>query len=375
MTTTVTPVTISDVMPVPKIDYRVIDLRSVSLEMGREKPNAKRKIISANIDGQVVNPTDRFTGSLSSLYGFSENIFKYFDPDEVIERIIDRGAGDKIRVSIQENVDGSHTVLGASKPSKSLITNDDLLYSLLENKVDGKTVTYSDGVVRSQHKPTRMGDVGWSVGGDEMINRFVVDTPIDGYGLPASYLMLIRQVCINGAVAYAKAFKSQINIGNNHKISSLTSPIVTFNRFVESYNNEEGFSVVRSRVETAFKTPASLDEFYGLHRLLSKDSEKNSKIASVMDKMIDLGGDALKIYGIVSLDQLNSKVRRRVPVNCTVYDLMNVATEVGTHYTNVINSRRIDGWVGTLLSNSGGYDLEGAMANNEQPQDLFAEAN
>ena len=49
-------------------------------------------------------------------------------------------------------------------------------------------------------------------GGEDHKQRIAVHTPIDGYGSPAVYLALLRQVCSNGMVAMSKAFKTSLNI-------------------------------------------------------------------------------------------------------------------------------------------------------------------
>lgn len=376
--------TVLDMLPVPKIDYVPMSVSDISMAIEHGQSGSK-EIVDFKLAGEKMYYTSRFGQSLGSIFGFSESIFKFFDPSEVVERITERGFGDAIRVAIQENVDGSKTALAAAKPNKSFVRADDLLFELMERSTGKSNIQYAAGVVTSMHKPSRMGDSVFQIGGSDMLNRFVVETPIDGFGLPAAYISLLRQVCSNGMIGYAKAFKSQIQLGNAPTFAAgkiISDAIPTFRRFLDSYNNEEGYSIIRSRLEAAHSSPASLDEFYGIYSLLNrgdmrslhgdtKEVDKGYIQSPLNSKMVELVGDVQKLYGIVSLDQMATKSRRRVPVGCTVADLINLATEVGTHKANTEQSRKIQGWVGTMLSNAGGYDLEGTIKEGETPKDLF----
>jgi hypothetical protein len=55
---------------------------------------------------------------------------------------------------------------------------------------------------------------------------------------------------------------------------------------------------------------------------------------------------------------VNTKKLKTLPAKCSVYDLINFATEVATHHSDTTAARRLHGWVGGLISNE--YDLEGA---------------
>ena len=44
-------------------------------------------------------------------------------------------------------------------------------------------------------------------------------------------------------------------------------------------------------------------------------------------------------------------------MRCTVYDLINFATEVASHHAEAEGARKIQAWVGDCLANE--YDMEG----------------
>src|SRR5690606_38441224 len=77
---------------------------------------------------------------------------------------------------------------------------------------EGSDIRYCDGVVESSHVP-RAGANSFEISGDAFANRFVMSTPIDGYGLPNIYLSLLRQICSNGMVGYAKTFRTTLALG------------------------------------------------------------------------------------------------------------------------------------------------------------------
>jgi hypothetical protein len=68
-------------------------------------------------------------------------------------------------------------------------------------------------------------------------------------------------------------------------------------------------------------------------------------------------GDLSKIYGLANLDTLSIKRQRCLPAKAKVYDAINFASEIATHQATPQGSRRLNGYIGDLIS--GEYDLEG----------------
>lgn len=360
---------------IPKIDYNLIDLRSIKMEMSPPKINTKPKVENMTIDGRSVEFTNRFGNSLCSLYGFSPTIFKFFAPEEVIDRIIRHTSyGNNVRVAF-ETADEKTKVLAVSRPTKPYIRANSL-DSMLD-RLDGKDIRYHNGVITSAHSPSIGGDAPFSICGDTFFNRYIIDIPIDGYGLPSAYVSLLRQICLNGAVGYAKAFRSSIQLGTKD-----AEVLTTMERFIDSFNNEEGYAAIRQRFESSANSPASLDEVYSLFSLLSRDYMKDlhkkfagsnqnpeSVDSPVFVKLRELAGDICDIYGLVNLDSLSAKKRRHIPAKCTIYDLLNFSSELATHYASTDAERKIQAWIGSTISSE--YDLEGTLNDDENPQDLF----
>lgn len=99
--------------------------------------------------------------------------------------------------------------------------------------------------------------------GDGFQHRFVLDTPVDGFGRPSVYLSLLRLVCSNGAVGYSSAFRSELSVGKGDE--GVAFALV---RVLEDFNNEDGFAAMRQRFESAARSWASVNEVHKLYKTL-----------------------------------------------------------------------------------------------------------
>src|SRR5262249_9143005 len=148
-----------------------------------------------------------------------------------------------------------------TSPQAAVIRHDDLMDLLGRHGVEG--CRYSNGVVRSEHAP-RLNPV-FRVGGDGFRNKYVVDTPIDGYGRPSVYLSLLRLVCSNGAVGYPRAFRGELAVGKGDG-----GVAFALTRVLDGFNNEEGYAALRDRFEAATRSWASVHEAQRLYRILAR---------------------------------------------------------------------------------------------------------
>ena len=232
-----------------------------------------------------------------------------------------------------------------------------------------QNIRYCDGVVESCHTP-RTGSNSFEISGDAFSNRFVMSTPIDGYGLPNIHLSLLRQICSNGMVGYAKTFRSALALGRGD--DDVKYSII---RALDGFNNDEGYAALRQRFEAAIRSWASVYEANSLYKLLVKslarrhvgwngatgdddngiatllrpqqaswsreaDSENADEIGSPMIMAFHrMTGDVSHIYGLANIDALSVKRQRTLPVSCTVYDLLNFVSEVATHHADDHGSR------------------------------------
>jgi hypothetical protein len=315
---------------------------------------------------------------LQCRFGFSPNIFRYFDHAEVFDRISERAPNDQIRFCVERSdttlKDG--VLLAVTNPSTATVRYDEMMGLL--DKYSAEKVSYADGIVRSSHKP-RVGAMPYQVAGDEFANEFVIDTPIDGFGRPNIYLSLMRLICSNGAIGFGKAFRSELATGK-------TDGDVAFAliRAMDSFNNEDGFAAMRQRFDVAARSWASVNEVQKLYKIMMAQGargqlakrgveyvdgqtiETSLPIFTAFDRMT---GNVTETYGLTNLDSLSVKRQRTLPVACKVYDLLNFATEVATHQSTDRGNRALQAYVGELLSTE--YDLEGTVDQFSDWRDFF----
>jgi hypothetical protein len=359
-------------MMMTTFNYVTTNVKSLRAHVDEQRTKTGRLLRKTcdkiEIDGQAAHPTSRFWNSLYSMYGFNGAFFKYFSHDEVFTRLQERDDDREIRVCVESD-NGVDKLLACTNPNSGLITYDELMD--LTSTLGGDKVRYANGVVESCHKPAvGAGDV--SIGGDQFTPHVTLSAPIDGYGLPSLYLSLLRQVCSNGLVAMDKAFQSRISVGK--KDGNVSYSIA---RHLQGYGNDEGYSAIRQRISSSQTSRASLFEVTDLYNAISRVKENISSVApedtagsmvqqeygmsnrfSVSRSLVNLAGDVSSLYGLASTSMVNTKKLKTLPAKCSVYDLINFATEVATHHSDTTAARRLHGWVGGLISNE--YDLEGA---------------
>jgi len=356
-------------------DYRTVSLKDLVVRSEVTK-TGKNVVKAVSLDGDDVQPSQRFWTSIFAKYGFNNQFFRYFDYPEVFGRIADRNATDQVRICVEtrniKTEKGNRerkTVLAATGVDRPLLKYDEI--SHLIKDYGGEQLQYANGIISATHSP-RIDGGEFKIGGDTFCNKFSLQAPIDGFGNPNLYLMLLRQICSNGAIGMAKAFRSQVAVGKGE------SGVFALTKALDGFNNEEGFAAIRQRFESAQNSWASVYETAQLYRTIAKAANQGGitggksfltdkwgaktegavteelPILSAFHKMT---GDTALTYGISNLDSLTVKRQRTLPVKCTVYDALNFATEVATHHANPEAARSLQAWVGQLIS--GEYDMEG----------------
>ncbi|MBY0526609.1 MAG: hypothetical protein K2R98_24650 [Gemmataceae bacterium] len=354
-----------------RFEYGVSRIRDLQV---RTAPTSKAQpgVAAVVLDGQPLVPTTRFWNSLHLRFGFTGNIFRYFRHDEVFQRISEVAPNDQIRWCVEWNGDQGK-LLAVTSPGTGLVAHDDLVHLLDRNEAE--TTTYTNGIVRSVHTP-RAGDT-FAIAGDSFQNKFVLDTPIDGYGKPQVYLSLLRLVCSNGAIAYTPVFRSEVNVGRGGRDTEFA-----VQRVLDGFNNEEGYAAMRQRFEASTKSWASLNEVNRLYRTLTRAHPRGRETVIGGDGAAEgmtekswqrafgrLTGDLTHTYGLVNLDALSVKRQRTLPAPCKVYDLLNFASEMATHHADAGGARTLQACLGDLIA--GEYDLEGTADHFGDWRDFF----
>jgi hypothetical protein len=388
-----------------KFDYDFLPINDLVVESETDPKSGRPIVKSVLVKDEPLQASDRFWTSLFARYGFNKAFFKYFSHSETFERISNVEQADRMRLCIERRTDSAgkltSTLMAVSNPTKPIVQHEELMEAL--ESYNGQSVDYANGEVYSTHAP-RVGAANFDICGDTFSNRFVMATPIDGYGSPNFYLSLLRQICSNGMIGYAKAFRSSLNLGKGHD-----DVMPTITRALDGFGNDEGFAALRQRMESATESWASVHETTTLYKLLIKlhnskgltgidrqlakgknisDWLEDSRQSGVSQTELDeeeagigspivsafhrMTGDTNHLYGLANLDALSQKRQRTLPVRCTVYDTINFATEVATHYAVPAASRQLNAWVGGLISSE--YDMEGTKEKFEDFADFHIDA-
>jgi len=364
--------TAGDVLPA--IEYRVASLRALKpMKLDGEGESAepaggasgsrirRRAPAQLVLDGEPIVTTQRFWWSLFMRCGLNEAVFRYFEPSELFERVSQRDAGRSIRFAIETpgQPGRPRRLLAVSSPSGPLLSRD-AAAEIVDN-YSGAGVAYAEGKLSSLHTPA-VGDKSLSIGPDEFKQRFFVEVPVDGLGEPHIHVALIRLVCVNGAIGMRAAFRSTIRIGKD--------PHHSLDRALAHYSNDDGFSAMRQRFESAQRSWASLREVRLLESELGKISWGTTDGAAerrrAFRKMV---GDYESRYGLASIEALSVKRQRMLQASCRVYDLINFATEIATHHAPPVAAGRLQAWLGSTITEE--FDLEGTATNVPDFVDLF----
>ena len=277
------------------------------------------------LNEEPLRPSNRFWNSLHLRFGFTSNIFRYFSHEEVFNRISEVAPNDHIRWCIERDSDGDGMLLAVTNPNAAFIEHGELRGLL--NRYETQNLTYANGVVSSRHSPRL--DATFDVGGDGFQNRFILDTPIDGFGKPSVYLSLMRLICSNGAVAYSPTFRSELSVGKGGD-----GVAFALTRVLDGFNNEDGFAALRQRFESATKSWASVSEANRLYKLLVRlhnrgeiegrtavavtggDGASECEGAPLFASFNAMTGDLTRIYGLANLEVLSVKRQRTLPTAC-----------------------------------------------------------
>jgi len=352
-------------------DYKYLPVNELQVVTKEDQKTGKQTVDHLLVHDEPLQTSERFWTSLFARFGVSKSIFTYFDYREVFQRISDRATNDRLRVCVERNDKSSKDqLLSVSNPANPVVLYPELV-DLLE-KYDWDNINYANGIVESTHTPRVPNN--FDVGGDLFSNRFVMSTPVDGYGLPATYLSMLRLICSNGMIGYAPSFKTSLKLGKG-----ADDVRHTIGRTLDGFNSDDGYTAMRHRMEASTKSWLSVNESLGLRKILVR-AHNNAQLIVNEDRALtkapglsdwvrgdvkgspvtaafeNMTGDTSRLYGLADLNALSIKRQRTLPVKCTVYDAMNFATEVATHYSKPEGARSLNAWVGELISDE--YDME-----------------
>lgn len=299
--------------------------------------------------------TPRFHKSLAHELGVPYGVFKLFSPQEVMERAADVQPDLRLRLTVDAK-DGK--ALGVTE-RRGVPVPVRYVVNTLGNDSRLRSMTYRDGVICAD---LNLGE-RWEVKNDSEYSIHVqCRVPVDGVGRPEMNLSTWRQVCENGAIAEAPIFRTKMEIKDNDGSH--------FARLLKSFSNPEGVELLQERMNQAAETRASVGELYALEEVIRKVVPAGHDQLVLRDRLHEMAANPCIRYGVTELGKIGQKRRGLLPVDCSVSDLLNFASELGTHHKRIISDAKpLHAYTGTLLAK--GYDLEDLYPNTQRTSRFY----
>ena len=313
------------------------------------------KIKSLVIDNSAYKLSDRFYKTLAGELGIPYGVFGFFTPLEVMERAAAKVPDLQLRVTVDTE---GRQALGLTQ-NKGLPMPINYIENVLHNDKRLTGVEYSDGVLSAMLDL----DDPWDVPNDSTYGmRVRCRVPVDGVGMPDMSLATWRQVCSNGAVAETSLFRTKMEIKDNSGEH--------FRRLLASFSNPSGVEMLQERMCNAAETKASVGEVVLLEGLIRRSVANARNQMLLRERLNDVADNPCVRYGVTDLANIGQKKRPLLPVGCSVADLLNVASELGTHHSDLLKSdSTLQSFSGTLLSK--GFDLEGLYPHTARTSSFY----
>ena len=313
------------------------------------------KIKSLVIDNSAYKLSDRFYKTLAAELGIPYGVFGFFTPLEVMERAAAKVPDLQLRVTVDTE---GRQALGLTQ-NKGLPMPINYIENVLHNDKRLTDVEYGDGVLSAMLDL----DDPWDVPNDSTYGmRVRCRVPVDGVGMPEMSLATWRQVCSNGAVAETSLFRTKMEIKDNSGEH--------FRRLLASFSNPSGVEMLQERMCNAAETKASVGEVVLLEGLIRRSVANARNQMLLRERLNDVADNPCVRYGVTDLANIGQKKRPLLPVGCSVADLLNFASELGTHHSELLKSdSTLQSFSGTLLSK--GFDLEGLYPHTARTSSFY----
>lgn len=313
------------------------------------------KIKSLVIDNSAYKLSDRFYKTLAGELGIPYGVFGFFTPLEVMERAAAKVPDLQLRVTVDTE---GRQALGLTQ-NKGLPMPINYIENVLHNDKRLTGVEYSDGVLSAMLDL----DDPWDVPNDSTYGmRVRCRVPVDGVGMPDMSLATWRQVCSNGAVAETSLFRTKMEIKDNSGEH--------FRRLLASFSNPSGVEMLQERMCNAAETKASIGEVVLLEGLIRRSVANARNQMLLRERLNDVADNPCVRYGVTDLANIGQKKRPLLPVGCSVADLLNFASELGTHHSELLKPEStLQSFSGTLLSK--GFDLEGLYPHTARTSSFY----
>ena len=317
--------------------------------------NSNGKDWSLSYLGETFKTSNRFVSSLAKKLKFSSNIFKYFSPSEVLERVAEQNSDCRFQVTFDHH---SKQILGLVDEDKKFLPPA-IACKVFADDPRVRSISYDKGIWSADLHLDEVFNVPKS---GEYFRRFNICYPVDGVGMPCIYLSMMRLVCSNGSTARVAEFRTDIEINDESGLH--------LSRLLSSFNNQYGFSALEERLGIAQGTTASVRELLEIDNLLQNHVDDKHSYRLLHNRLDEIAGEPCFTYGTTSLNNIPAKKRALLPVNCSVNDLLNFCSELTSHHGNLLNNAvSFDVAAGKILAHE--FDLEGMYNRRTKSPDFF----
>lgn len=315
--------------------------------------NGRFKGISIN--GTAFKPSSRFLKGLAQRMKVSFSIFELFTPIEVIGRAAERAADLPLRVTLDHEKNEALALVedkGVPMPAGNIET-------VMQEDSRLQKFGYNGGVITGSFA---LGEA-WDIPGDSRYSvQINVEVPVDGMGAPTVTLSTLRQICTNGAVAEAPLFRTRMEIKDNSGEH--------FRRLLRSFSNPRGVEALHARLVAANETKASVDEVFRVMSFVKRQVRDARHQMLICERLEAIADNPCVRYGVTDLGSIGERRRGLLPTGCSVADLMNFASELGTHHAKLMREpTTVHALTGEFYAR--GFDLEEMYPNARPTLDFY----
>ena len=317
--------------------------------------NASSNAWSLNYLGENFRTSNRFISTLAKKLKFSSNIFKYFSPSEVLERVGEQNPDCHFMVTFDHH---AKQILGLVDEGKKFLPPS-IVCDVFASDPRVRSISYDRGIWSAELHSDEVFNIPRS---GDYFRRFKICYPVDGVGMPCIYLSMMRQICGNGSTAQVAEFRTDIEINDKSGLH--------LSRLLASFNNQYGFSALEERLGIAQSTVASMNELLEIDELLQNHVPDKHAYRQLHNRLDEIAGEPCFQYGTTSLNNIPAKKRSLLPVSCSVNDLLNFCSELTSHHGNLLNNPvSFDVAAGKILAHE--FDLEGMYSSKNNSPDFF----
>ncbi len=329
-----------------RFDFETVELNEM------DPVTVEGKIAGIRLGSETYHVRTRFINTMMSIFGFAESLFQYFSPEELFTRIIERKKDVPLRLCIDRKLKQLNGVSQVKDETLPLPNVCNIIRS--DRRVTEITYNPDTTVLESVFKL----DDEWENPRDSKYrNQFHFSYPVDHCQTPTIALGIVRVICTNGLVARKKCFETDLVIEKKQGRH--------LQQLLSSFNNRNGFDALRERMVIAQNTKASVNEYLGVVNLLKKSIKKS---VPFIERLNDTAGNPEHCYSQTRLENIRSRHRRELPTQASVMDLVNVLTEVSTHYQADKRSM-LDGYAINMLASE--FDLEELAENRHSAKSFY----